>query len=703
MDTSRDSKKEFHNKKAVILLFLLGILLLGGSLGFFFASLYSRLNPKPSVILTNIKDENISPQTNNEEGDTPQGEVDPEQKLLWTKTEALPNLAVFNDQYFMSAKYFQVGIFQAGKYGSGKLINALTEEGGMGENTLMAFFLIDTPEKFILLGKYSSALLPEALNLANKPVSIDSEYVISVLEPINPSINVLAQNNVEAQKVAWQTPVEMTELHDNLLFQQPRAWYKVGTIQEGYYKNFDVIVTTPRIFFLDHPSVARFLKKGDEWIFLSQQSALPQADFWIALRYKEDANFMLFELAFPQRLEANGMELQFEYNWLNTDRFTMTFPEGKSFDEEKYTKTFTHPSLGSVFIPRGDDNDGRLVAYLPDGTELVYSLIIPFTTETNIPAVTWTNGTKNEEEYLYQRVGGCGQKDYANIVPASELNFDKDLTPSGKTSTGDPIFTLLNARHNIIEKLFDEYESFLQSYHQGFDETQQPPKTLSYEQFIAERPVFFWKDPFNRVIEFKKNIFVSTAECGKPVIYLYPQETTQIHVTVEPKGGMSYSDPLYVNGWNVIAEPNGTLTEVNSKKTYPYLFWEGRGKRYEQPKRGWVIHKEAVESFLGEKLSLLGLNSHEQKDFLEFWLPRMQETPYYFVTFLGKREMDIIAPLTVIPKPDTVIRILMDFSPLLWPISVEPLNIHTPKRRGFTVVEWGGVIQSQLPQEKMLK
>ncbi len=71
----------------------------------------------------------------------------------------------------------------------------------------------------------------------------------------------------------------------------------------------------------------------------------------------------------------------------------------------------------------------------------------------------------------------------------------------------------------------------------------------------------------------------------------------------------------------------------------------------------------------------------------------MQGSPYYFVTFLGTSEMNKIAPLTISPKPDTVIRILMDFSPLAKPIKVDGYNIKTPARNGFTVVEWGGVLR----------
>ena len=106
-----------------------------------------------------------------------------------------------------------------------------------------------------------------------------------------------------------------------------------------------------------------------------------------------------------------------------------------------------------------------------------------------------------------------------------------------------------------------------------------------------------------------------------------------------------------------------------------------------------MVEKENVHALLVEKLTLLGLNEKEQADFIEFWEPEMQSAPYYFITFLGNREMDALAPLTIDPKPDTIIRVLMDFSPLDQPIKTQEYEIKTPKRQGFTAVEWGGVMR----------
>jgi len=93
-----------------------------------------------------------------------------------------------------------------------------------------------------------------------------------------------------------------------------------------------------------------------------------------------------------------------------------------------------------------------------------------------------------------------------------------------------------------------------------------------------------------------------------------------------------------------------------------------------------------------KKYQNLGLNEKESADFREFWESHMTKAPYYFVTFYGTNAMNTIAPLKINPKPDTVIRILMDYKPLLKPIVVKEQSLRSVPRTGFTVIEWGGVL-----------
>ncbi len=351
---------------------------------------------------------------------------------------------------------------------------------------------------------------------------------------------------------------------------------------------------------------------------------------------------------------------------------------------------FTDAQYGPI---RQADRTGGFYLTSPDGSAINYALQPDFISKDGVLSVNWSDGKVRTSTYVYIDVGGCGGSNYASVVNPSDISteqglmFEKDLTGVAKTGFGDWLYELKDPNHQMLKDLYD---SGLWAVTNGDGSVSK----ISYTDFIATKPLLFWVDPFGRLIKLRANKFLPAAECGKPVIYLYPEKTTRVQVNVAPQGGLTYSDPAYGNGWHVIADPNGSLTEVSSGKTYPYLFWEGRGGLYQTPKRGFVVAKAEVETTLREKLGILGLNAKETADFLEFWLPRMQAKPYYFITFLGTSQMNVLAPLTISPRPDTVFRILMDFTPLDAPITVETLPLgKTPERKGFTVVEWGGVIR----------
>ena len=143
-----------------------------------------------------------------------------------------------------------------------------------------------------------------------------------------------------------------------------------------------------------------------------------------------------------------------------------------------------------------------------------------------------------------------------------------------------------------------------------------------------------------------------------------------------------------------MALPSGRLTGVTDRKTYSYLFWEGLSAISPMRQEGFVIPREQVARFLERMLPRLGLNERESEDFRAAWLPRFHDAPYYFITFLSRETIDRLAPLVVTPKPDAVIRVLMDFRPLRTREPVKAPDLPAPPaRRGFTVVEWGGILR----------
>ena len=207
----------------------------------------------------------------------------------------------------------------------------------------------------------------------------------------------------------------------------------------------------------------------------------------------------------------------------------------------------------------------------------------------------------------------------------------------------------------------------------------------------------YFKDGSIRIYNFQFMVYNGgMAERAKPVIYLYPKKGQKVKVKVEPKGGVTESIPDYDKGWTVFATPDSELTDLNPKaargtETYPYLYWESKDNGEEiDMSEGFVVETKKLKSFFEEKLKILGLNDKEIADFVEYWIPELQGKKYVFITFHSQEKIDKEAPLTISPKPDSVIRVYFDHKKLDKKITVKEQQLTTPKRTGFTVVEWGG-------------
>lgn len=184
-------------------------------------------------------------------------------------------------------------------------------------------------------------------------------------------------------------------------------------------------------------------------------------------------------------------------------------------------------------------------------------------------------------------------------------------------------------------------------------------------------------------------------EC-KPAIYLYPKEKTNVNVKIEPKGYLTYTDPLYpVNtGWQVIAYPDGKI--LVNQKDYTYLYYESaiRDSEINVPQKGFVVEYEKLSNFYKDILPRLGFLDTESKDFINYWQNILPKFPYYFVGLLEDQDIEKIEPLTISPKPTTIIRVRFYFKGLDKKIEVEEPVVKTFKRTGFTVVEWGGLVKT---------
>ncbi|MFZ2969714.1 MAG: hypothetical protein WA063_01050 [Minisyncoccia bacterium] len=562
--------------------------------------------------------------------------------------------------------------------------------------TCFLLIIVFGAKVYFLQEKKNDELIYE-INVLQKQISdlqnTERIQAPSIELPLDESRNIIEEQENEppivkiSGEILWSSQTEIPSLDlfeetDGYSREKGAKYYKVGEFAGEYPRKGEVILVSafhegPAFY----PGFYRFIKDNEteEVILLEKYSSeLYEGDGFDRAKLNVDQTFIIPSLEFPESFIGQN------------SRQVLKLDKGvnKIFESQNLKKVFTNKGLGGVFTTADypssfSDVFSKHGFYIkaPDGTARVYFLKTEFVGENNVPEITWSDGAENEGGYNFTDVTGCGSSNYISVISKNIVDPNKDFKSAGRNSMGDIIYEFKDINHKFLKDYYERIKSWI------------PKDEISYEGFAKEHPLFFWIDPFGRLIKFESNKYVSPAECAKPVIYLYPEKTSEISVKVEPQGGMSYSEPIYNNGWIVRADNSSNIIDLISGKTYPYLFWEGRGAIYGQPQKGFAVAKENVHDFLVEKLEKLGLNEKETADFIEFWEPKMKESPYYFITFLGNREMEQIAPLDIDPKPDTVIRILMDFSPLNKMTDFEGFNIKTPDRKGFTVVEWGGVLR----------
>ena len=186
-----------------------------------------------------------------------------------------------------------------------------------------------------------------------------------------------------------------------------------------------------------------------------------------------------------------------------------------------------------------------------------------------------------------------------------------------------------------------------------------------------------------------------------PVLYLYPTKTTELSVSLDYDGTLTYTYPTpqtQADGavtWHMTASPDGDLTDVAGRH-YSSLFWEGEGPIGGTQNDGFVVEADTATGFLEEKLSILGLSEHETAEFITFWGPRIAERGRALVTFATDeyvrkavyRFTDVSSGADAIP--DTFIRVYVIIGDVPQEAVPEQNLVPAPARTGFTAVEWGG-------------
>jgi len=176
----------------------------------------------------------------------------------------------------------------------------------------------------------------------------------------------------------------------------------------------------------------------------------------------------------------------------------------------------------------------------------------------------------------------------------------------------------------------------------------------------------------------------------KPILYLYPESDIDVSVKLKHSKNIIHSYPKYPKeGWKVKVRKDGTIT-YKDRKFYS-LYWEMLDYGDFEFTEGFVVKKNDLIPFLEKSLKKLGLNYKESQEFIIYWLPTLEKNALSLIKF-ETSEYNKKQPIEIIPKPNTLIRIMMVFKKIdAVDILIKEQDLPETKRLGFTAVEWGGV------------
>lgn len=463
-------------------------------------------------------------------------------------------------------------------------------------------------------------------------------------------------------------------------------YYKLGT-----YNGADIVYTNlfPGDPSGNYPGVFLIDKTGDSYTFLPQYSTQIDTSYGNAPLFvptvKYDTTLTLAELKKPD-----------SFTYKNT-RFILTENGLSGFFENEVPKLLTQTPYGPLFMRISQESSTLQGVTEPQSGYIEFALRrqsgvwytatkqVPFMREDGVPEISFLDGTQNATSYRGV-LGGCGRSIYPRIalVPIAE----RDLTLVGATPSGESVYNLTNPEHVLIRDTM----SWTNGTYFTYDAQDGSMVEHSYtaEEFIKDKGMLVYTDSLGYQTILTNTKYGPQAECGKPVVYLYPTATTTISVQVGAE--VTKSEPAYENSWVAEANPEGQLI-VNGKK-YPNLFWEGTGNgAYPLIRAGVVVKTGDALARMEQDLATMGFTAREIRDFNEFWSAHLPKQPYTRITWLMTREMNELAPLTITPRPDTLLRAFVDFEGLDAPIILPPQSLPHTERRGYVATEWGGLLR----------
>ncbi len=147
----------------------------------------------------------------------------------------------------------------------------------------------------------------------------------------------------------------------------------------------------------------------------------------------------------------------------------------------------------------------QFILRLADGEAVPYQSHPQFIADDNVLLVTWNDGKKNSDVYMWNSLGGCGAPSYVAILDSSEA---KDLMPVGVSVTGETIYGFQNLNNQTLQQYYYQLpEGKYYVYDKKTGDSNQVAITI--EEYNAQHGVVVYKDAFGRLITFSSQKYSS--------------------------------------------------------------------------------------------------------------------------------------------------------------------------------------------------
>nr|WP_321358237.1 PKD domain-containing protein [uncultured Draconibacterium sp.] len=268
------------------------------------------------------------------------------------------------------------------------------------------------------------------------------------------------------------------------------------------------------------------------------------------------------------------------------------------------------------------------------------------------------------------------------LLPACE---DEDELVGEPTACFE--YTIVDSSNGTIQfyNCSENASSYLWDFGNGQTSTKKQPNHVFGDETPSLVTLIAYNDYETDTIS--QIVYTNQSVVYKPNIYIYPAEELDMCLTISfPLGGeITQSIPEYGNQWCVTVGTNGKINDE-----YDFLFYESRQPNIFQHEKGWCVEQSELTVFFQTNLEAYNFSAGEIADFLEYWIPLLNESEYYLIYPQTNEIIEQVIEFDFSVKPENINRLFYGFKGTDEFVEPEEPEIVLFERNGFTVMEWGG-------------